>query len=68
MSALIEKFQKEGNQKAVNLIASFSPVAWRHIQLAGNYIFGNRDGLLNLYSMLERVDPLASSETEELAT
>lgn len=52
LSALIEKFQKEGNQKTVNLIAGFSPVAWRHIQLAGNYVFGNRDGLLNLYSML----------------
>ncbi|WP_053014299.1 MULTISPECIES: Tn3 family transposase [Xenorhabdus] len=68
LSALIEKFQKEGNQKAVNLIAGFSPVAWRHIQLAGNYVFGNRDGLLNLYSMLERVDPLADSEIEEPAT
>ncbi|AYA39412.1 hypothetical protein D3790_02060 [Xenorhabdus nematophila] len=33
------------------LCLGFSPVAWRHIQLSGYYVFGNRDGLLNLYSM-----------------
>ena len=47
------------------MIARFSPVAWSHIQLAGNYVFGNRDGLLNLYSMLESVDPLANYEPED---
>ncbi|WBA81724.1 Tn3 family transposase [Endozoicomonas sp. GU-1] len=60
LSALIEKFQKDGNQRVVDMIAAFSPVAWSHIQLAGNYVFGNHDGLLNLYSMLESVDPLAN--------
>ena len=64
LSALIEKFQKDGNQRVVDMIARFSPVAWSHIQLAGNYVFGNRDGLLNLYSMLESVDPLANYEPE----
>lgn len=65
LSALIEKFQKDGNQRVVDMIASFSPVAWSHIQLAGNYVFGNSDGLLNLYSMLESVDPLANYESED---
>ncbi|MCW7552653.1 transposase [Endozoicomonas gorgoniicola] len=65
LSALIEKFQKDGNQRVVDMIASFSPVAWTHIQLAGNYVFGNRDGLLNLYSMLESVDPLANYEPDD---
>ncbi|WP_337167686.1 hypothetical protein [Xenorhabdus bovienii] len=41
-------------------------MAWRHIQLSGNYVFGNRDGLLNLYGMLESVDPLVNTEAEEL--
>ncbi len=65
LSVLIEKFQKDNNQKVVDLIARFSPVAWSHIQLAGNYVFGNSDVLLNLVSMLESVDPLANTEPED---
>nr|WP_248378973.1 hypothetical protein [Vibrio parahaemolyticus] len=28
----------------MELIAGLSPVAWRHIQLAGNYTFGQKKG------------------------
>ncbi|WP_281649109.1 Tn3 family transposase [Parendozoicomonas sp. Alg238-R29] len=57
LSGLIEKFQKNDNQRIVDLISRFSPVAWSHIQLTGNYVFGNRNEMLNLYNMLESVDP-----------
>lgn len=58
LSMLIARFEKDGNQTVVNLIAQLSPVAWRHIQLAGNYVFGNSDNRFNLYEMLESVEPL----------
>lgn len=59
LSGLVEKFEKENNQEVVNLIAGLSPVAWRHIQLAGNYIFGVKKDNIVLERLLENLDPLA---------
>ncbi|MCB5362034.1 hypothetical protein BCU85_24500 [Vibrio lentus] len=59
LSGLVEKFEKENNQEVINLIAGLSPVAWRHIQLAGNYIFGVKKDNIVLERLLENLDPLA---------
>jgi hypothetical protein len=41
----------------VNLIAGLSPVAWRHIQLAGNYTFGIQKDNIVLDKLLENLEP-----------
>ena len=58
LSGLVEKFEKENNQEVINLIAGLSPVAWRHIQLAGNYIFGVKKDNIVLERLLENLDPV----------
>ncbi|WP_412767474.1 Tn3 family transposase [Vibrio anguillarum] len=59
LSNLVEKFEHENNQEVVNLIAGLSPVAWRHIQLAGNYTFGVKKDNIVLERLLENLDPLS---------
>ncbi|OJW72785.1 MAG: hypothetical protein BGO68_00605 [Candidatus Amoebophilus sp. 36-38] len=39
LSKLHEKFQAEGNQKALNSLRKISPVAWNHIHFQGYLIF-----------------------------
>ncbi|MEY0304714.1 transposase, partial [Providencia manganoxydans] len=67
LSSLIEKFARENNQEAVNMIAELSPVAWQHIQLAGNYTFGLKKDNIVLERLLENLDPLISEESLSLA-
>ncbi|QOI95944.1 Tn3 family transposase [Aeromonas salmonicida] len=65
LSGLVERFEKQGNQDAVEMLANLSPVAWSHIQLAGNYTFAEQQETFSLDSMLENVDPLAESTIED---
>lgn len=65
LSGLIERYEKEGNQEVIDLLANLSPVAWSHIQLAGNYTFAEQNETFNLESMLEDIDPLIDSEQEQ---
>lgn len=74
LSSLIEKFARENNQEAVNMIAELSPiacrlspVAWQHIQLAGNYTFGLKKDNIVLERLLKNLDPLISEESLSLA-
>jgi TnpA family transposase len=39
LSKLLEKYEAEGNQKALNLLKKISPVAWQHIHFQGHFIF-----------------------------
>ena len=66
LSNLIEKFEQEGNQDVVNLIAGLSPVAWRHIQLAGNYTFGIQKENIVLEKLLENLKPWREDSMIEL--
>lgn len=66
LSNLIEKFEQEGNQEVVNLIAGLSPVAWRHIQLAGNYTFGIQKDNIVLEKLLENLEPWREDSMVEL--
>jgi TnpA family transposase len=58
LSTLIDRFKQRNHQKAVEMIAGLSPVAWSHIQLAGHYRFDDQKIMIDLESMLEDVDPL----------
>jgi len=42
LSRLLEKYEASGNETALALITSTSPVAWQHVHLNGRYAF--RDG------------------------
>jgi TnpA family transposase len=42
LSKLYEKFEKEGNQKALKLLTKISPVAWQHIHFQGYLIFSDQ--------------------------
>ena len=39
LSRLLEKYEAVGNEKALALIKTMSPVAWRHVLLGGHYTF-----------------------------
>lgn len=39
LSRLLEKYQQDNNQKAIERILKISPIAWQHIHLLGHYIF-----------------------------
>ncbi|MCW6556846.1 Tn3 family transposase [Yersinia ruckeri] len=62
LSGLIDKFKKQGNEKAIEMLANLSPVAWGHILLSGNYTFDEQAAITSLDSILEDVDPLNSEE------
>lgn len=65
LSGLVEKFETQGNQEVVSLLSNLSPVAWNHIQLAGNYTFARQQEIFSLERLLENVDPLAELASEE---
>ncbi len=66
LSALVERFDKRGNQEVVDMIINLSPVAWTHIQLAGHYTFGVQKAVIDLEGLLESVNPVAGSSREAL--
>ena len=63
LSGLVERFEKQENESAIELLSNISPVAWGHIQLTGHYVFEEKEDMLNLENMLESVNPL-TSDTE----
>ena len=65
LSGLVQKYEAEGNQKVIDILANLSPVAWTHIQLAGNYTFAEQRETFSLKNMLEDIDPLLGIELED---
>ena len=43
LSKLRDKYEAEGNQKALILLRRISPVAWQHIHFYGHLIFSNEN-------------------------
>ncbi|RZF23723.1 Tn3 family transposase [Paraburkholderia sp. UYCP14C] len=43
LSTLLERYQREGNQKALAMLKKISPVAWQHIHFLGHYVFRNEN-------------------------
>jgi TnpA family transposase len=56
LSKLVEKYERDKNDKQVGIIADLSPVAWSHIQLGGNYNFGEKLMTIDLSNMLENIE------------
>jgi len=53
------------NKKVVDMLTNLSPVAWRHIQLAGHYRFDTDKTLIDLEGLLSTIDP-TSEDLDEL--
>lgn len=55
LSMLLERFQADGNEKALALLQKISPVAWQHIHFLGHYTFRGNKILIDLEAMLANV-------------
>ncbi len=62
LSSLAEKFEADNNQQTIDMLTHLSPVAWRHIQLAGHYTFGTNKNNIVLEKLLENVESLVNEE------
>ena len=56
LSALFERYQREGNHKALAMLAKISPVAWQHIHFLGHYIFRGNLNPIDLTALLASLD------------
>jgi TnpA family transposase len=45
LSKLREKYEAEGNQKALDLLKRISPVAWQHIHFLGHLVFSDEHSI-----------------------
>jgi TnpA family transposase len=57
LSQLLERYQREGNEKALSMLKKISPVAWRHIHFLGHYTFRNENPI-DIAAMLAGLDLL----------
>jgi TnpA family transposase len=57
LSQLLERYQRDGNQKALDMLKKISPVAWQHIHFLGHYAFRNENPI-DLAAMLAGLDLL----------
>ncbi len=52
LSCLLAKYEASGNEKALALIKSTSPVAWRHVHLNGHYTFRGGGQAIDLEAII----------------
>ena len=55
LSALLDRYQAEGNAKALALLKKISPVAWQHIHFLGHYAFRDNHNPIDLDSLLANI-------------
>ena len=65
ISGLLDKFV--GNEPVTDMLKQLSPVAWRHIQLAGHYTFGDDRVRIDVTRLLAQVDPLSEDAVSLVA-
>ena len=56
LSRLLEKYEASGNEKALALVKSMSPAAWRHIHLNGHYTFRDDGEAIDLDAVVQGLD------------
>ena len=52
LSKLLEKYQKNNKQEAIEKLLKVSPVAWQHIHLLGHYTFCTNKNPIDLDEMI----------------
>lgn len=53
LSRLLEKYDDSGNETALALITSTSPVAWQHVHLNGRYAFRDAGQAIDLDAIVQ---------------
>jgi TnpA family transposase len=56
LSGILNRYQAEGNQKALELLMRISPVAWQHIHFLGHYAFRDKQHPIDLEAILACVN------------
>ena len=56
LSRLLDSFERQGDQKKIEIVKKASPVAWYNINLKGTYNFELSDDLPNLEEMMRSID------------
>ena len=56
LSRLLTRFAASGNETALALITSTSPVAWRHVHLNGRYAFRDGGQAIDLDAIIQGLD------------
>ena len=56
LSMLLDRYQRAGNQKALDLLKRISPVAWQHIHFLGHYAFRDNKNPIDLEALLAGVE------------
>lgn len=55
LSKLREKYEAEGNQKGLAILKKISPVAWRHINFQGHFIFTEGGKAIDLDAIINNL-------------
>jgi Tn3 transposase DDE domain len=58
LSALFERYQRDGNQKALARLKRILPVAWQHIHFLGHYTFQGNANPIDLGVLLAGLEVL----------
>ena len=56
LSRLLTRYEASGNERALALVTSASPVAWRHVHLNGRYAFRGSGQALDLDAIIQGLD------------
>ena len=56
LSRLLTRYEASGNERALALVTSTSPVAWRHVHLNGRYAFRGSGQPLDLDAIIQGLD------------
>lgn len=57
LSGLLNRYQAEGNQKAIDLLRRISPVAWQNVRFLGHYSFREKS-IIDMEALLASVSVL----------
>jgi hypothetical protein len=56
LSGILNRYQAEGNQKALELLMRISPIAWQHIHFLGHYAFRDKQHPIDFEAILACVN------------
>jgi hypothetical protein len=56
LSRLLQRFEACGNEKALMVVKSVSPAAWRHVHLNGHYTFRGSGQAIDLDAVVQGLD------------
>lgn len=58
LNTLLEKLQKDGNKRLIEMLKYISPVAWIHINLYGYYTFKDNNNPIDMQQLADSINML----------